>query len=230
VVYTVKEVVVKTNAGKIGFAVGFFAFWGWSIFGNVLNTNLVRQSLYDGLRASEEIAQLSILVGMPAGSIVSILISVAAFIVAAVTGTVFILVAGKKTVLVDDGPADFKKDDKITTCPFCAEIIKVEAKVCRYCGKDLPEETPEAEGGISTGKQSDEDVNELDLLDENGNTKLMVAAAKGDKTQVISLLSDGANPNVKDRNGMTAKVRAKNRGNTEIVGLLEDAESNISSV
>lgn len=29
---------------------------------------------------------------------------------------------------------------KSQKCPFCAEIIKAEAKVCRFCSRDLPTE------------------------------------------------------------------------------------------
>jgi hypothetical protein len=28
--------------------------------------------------------------------------------------------------------------DKRRKCPSCAEFVKLEAKVCRHCGKDIP--------------------------------------------------------------------------------------------
>ena len=42
--------------------------------------------------------------------------------------------------------------------PFCAEFVKSEAKVCRFCGRDVPE------GQLTRGKN--EDKKSLVLLDQ----------------------------------------------------------------
>jgi len=43
-----------------------------------------------------------------------------------------LIVAGFVFVIRRPVPGDSRK------CPFCAELIKREAVVCRFCGRDVP--------------------------------------------------------------------------------------------
>jgi hypothetical protein len=62
-------------------------------------------------------------------------------------GLIVVLVAGNNNQMVEAKVIASGKNKK---CPFCAELIKPEAVVCRYCGKDLPE-TPKAQPPVNSG-------------------------------------------------------------------------------
>jgi hypothetical protein len=114
-------------------------------------------------------------------------------------------------------------------CPFCAETVKFEASVCRYCNRELPAvpvtDTELLHAAFSGNTQAVQECLQrganVNARNENGATALFLATVQNREELVRVLLNLGADPSITNNSGKTPAEAAAAQGHEKLAALIK---------
>jgi len=96
----VREITVKIDASKIGFWFSFIFFCAWSLFGTVLNNDVIEVSLFEFFIRDLSSFKFAEAIGVSPTLLSFICISVLALFVASTVCVFFGKITGTKTIII----------------------------------------------------------------------------------------------------------------------------------
>ena len=108
-------------------------------------------------------------------------------------GIVLSLVVSKNNAAIEEKSV---RSGGMRKCPYCAELVKEEASLCKHCGRELPSVKmlikATLDGNIISAKDLiNENISNINETDDNGRTPLDIAVSKDDKQMIDFLISCG---------------------------------------
>jgi len=139
-------------------------------------------------------------------------------------GIIAALIASKNTSKVEEKRIKSGTEKK---CPYCAELVKNEAIICKHCGKDLSAEAlAEHIKDLSPLEQlKHRGITNSNQTDPLGTIPLIKYAAEGDKEVVALLLQAKAYKYEIDNFGRTASQAAIQAGHPELAKFIDNFQA-----